>query len=535
MPKIYKINENLWFELHQSLLLKMFNHPDGRDLLFINRNLPPIVKVAKNYVECFVDIDSKGQVIRLSQFKGGSAIGNAIRYRWSTFAKMAKEFYSHREFGLHQHDVTGLLAATTDTFKPDAHPETDTVDGYVWRQGVDQIFTDIRTGSGTNSADSTNLIFLAIRASTTAGLYERLYRGITLFDTSSLLAGAVLTVVDYDLYYVVASFIDQLNGDAHANSAAVLVQTNPASDTSLTLTDYNNGHYLDTGSANLGEGDTQANIVIAGDGYTDTITANATGRGLVNLTGITKFGIAKKWDYDDTTTGLTWSSAGFQATWAHSADEVGKEPKLTVTYTRPVTITPNTLTLANTMPAPTVTGVAVVTPDPLTTTVTIPTPFVQVVLIQPSPLSLTTSMPAVTVDLPLIVTPDALVATVNILDPSILSQTAMISVHNFPAGKTVSYKIVDEFQVTLQDWTNVGVVEDLIDATAGRSIYSTKSNLVTSGGPQMHIMWKTDDATPLTASESIDIFTSQVNQIVANPDLYKADVALLKALLLNFV
>ena len=488
---ILPMNENLWFKEHQSLLVAMANHPDGRALLCIDKNLPPVIEVAKNRVTCLLDIKGDGTVVKLHDFRIGAKWANVIRYRWKEFLRLAREFYSHKELGLHQHDVSGLKAATLSTFYPDADPESTTVDGRAgWSVANTNgdIWATARSNSGNTSLDSDTINAFQVLADTGSGDWRSFIRAIMLFDASAL-SGTIKTST-LSLY---ATTVDD-----DFTSDMVICSSNPASDTAIVDADGDIGNF---GTTEF----TDSRTTLAGittSAYNDFVMNTA---GIAHTSGIVKFGWLAGEDFDNIEP--SWVSGDQSLVVISSADETGtsQDPKLVVVEY----VTPSPLTLTSTMPDPTIASTIIITPDALPLTTTMPQAFAQVVLVPVDTLTLTTTMPTAVVDAPIIVAPDALMVTVSMPDPTIASQTALISVHDFPSGKTVSYKLVDEFSVVLQDWTSVGVIEEVIDVTADTSVYYTKSNLV-SGTSQLLILWKTDDALPLTASTDVDIYLSKV-------------------------
>ena len=73
------------------------------------------------------------------------------------------------------------------------------------------------------------------------------------------------------------------------------------------------------------------------------------------------------------------------------------------------------------------------------------------------------------------------------------------------SGKTLSYQIIETGGTVIQAWTSSGVTERQIDATANESIYQVDTALITSGF-EGHVWWKTNDAIPVTYSETINQF-----------------------------
>lgn len=207
---------------------------------------------------------------------------------------------------------------TTLVVYPDADPESTTIDGHVRRSGVDETWATIRAGAGTNqSSTSASQAMAQLTASTTSNQFERLVRGIFLFDTSSIGASDTVTSATLSIY-----------GSAKAAGLGStgldfdIVTSNPASNTALAGSDY----------ANLG-GTPLASVAYASystGAYNDFSLAPAD----VTKAGISKFGCRLSWDVDNSFGG-SWSSGASTSFHCHNADQTGttQDPKLTVIYT----------------------------------------------------------------------------------------------------------------------------------------------------------------------------------------------------------
>jgi len=67
MPKIFdfdvenhvrgikRIDEDIWFSLHQRLLLEIVNTDYGRDLLCIDKKFPKICEISKKHIKVEID------------------------------------------------------------------------------------------------------------------------------------------------------------------------------------------------------------------------------------------------------------------------------------------------------------------------------------------------------------------------------------------------------------------------------------------------------------------------------------------------
>ena len=164
----------------------MANHPDGRALLRIDLNFPPIIEIGRDFIKCIKDVDRHGVITYISNQRIGSCWGNIIRSRWREFSKLAKQFYSHREFRLHQMNISHRYAALFDTFDPDGTPST-TCDGRVQRRNdTGESWSTMVGGDGTHSTTSIQNLSNGTLYSKTSTTYQRCYRYCTYFDLASL-------------------------------------------------------------------------------------------------------------------------------------------------------------------------------------------------------------------------------------------------------------------------------------------------------------------------------------------------------------
>ena len=217
---------------------------------------------------------------------------------------------------------------TTSTFKPDADPETNTFDGIVFRAGVDVSLSTLIAGNGTGISDASAAERTAgIRASTTSGQYQNIVRGLFLFNTATLPDTDGIDAGTKIGFYGHASTTNGLSGQASANSVNVLVESTTTSDTGATASDYQA-----IGSVDFGRSAQQDSW---NTGSYNDITMNASGRANISKTAISYFGTRYGWDFDDTTTGLTWASNATQATYAEHAENGSNEPLLTVEHSVP--------------------------------------------------------------------------------------------------------------------------------------------------------------------------------------------------------
>jgi hypothetical protein len=216
------------------------------------------------------------------------------------------------------------LGFDTLTVYPDANAETDTVDGFVRHDvgaaGVS--WATLVAAAGNNVADATaSGYFMVIQRGTDTDAWKDLRRGIFLFKTSALTAGASISAA-------VMSIEGQDKGDGASITPDLNVYSSaPALNTELAVGDFDS-----LGTTAFATAITYSGFNAAG--Y-NNFTLNASGIAAIDKVGISKFGVRNA-NYDASGTPPTWASGGayshFICTFAETAGTTS-DPKLVVTYT----------------------------------------------------------------------------------------------------------------------------------------------------------------------------------------------------------
>jgi hypothetical protein len=212
----------------------------------------------------------------------------------------------------------------TATFYPDAHPEVASVDGFVGRSlGPSESWSTIRAGAGNVSSDTGNQFLGSyIQADTTPGRYIELYRGIFLFDTSSLQTTYTINSATFE--FVATQKTDELGGDSLS-----LVTSTPASNTALANSDYTQLGIIRQAA------DLPIASILADSSTYNPMSLNAAGLASITKGGVSKFGVRSTFDMANSPE-PTWVSGGFTRVRIASAEEIlagDKRPKLVVIYT----------------------------------------------------------------------------------------------------------------------------------------------------------------------------------------------------------
>ena len=212
------------------------------------------------------------------------------------------------------------LGFDTLTVYPDAGSGSTTVDGQVVRVSDNETWTNLRTNTGTSiNIDSGQSAIIYIKSGSSS-VWNQLIRFITTFDASALTADATISSTVLSVYGYWKE--DSLSTTPDVN----IYSATPASNNNLVT-----GDYLQIGST--AQCDTA--ITYAGfdaSGYND-FTFNATGRGNVSKTGISKFGIRNA-NYDVSGTEPNRAGNSLASYFGcYTSDYGSNKPKLVVTYT----------------------------------------------------------------------------------------------------------------------------------------------------------------------------------------------------------
>jgi len=215
------------------------------------------------------------------------------------------------------------LGFDTLTVYPDAHTETNTVDGVVIHAQNLMTWANLVAAAGNYFIDdSTTAYWCEARAGSNNNTWQQITRGILLFKTSDLTADAVISAATLSIY----GDAGNLKNDPFSATPDINIYSSaPASDTALA-----NGDYDSLGSTAFATAITYANWAA---NY-NVFTFNATGIAAISKTGISKFG-TRNANHDVANSAPTWATGGVRYYLSgYTADYTGttKDPKLVVTY-----------------------------------------------------------------------------------------------------------------------------------------------------------------------------------------------------------
>lgn len=210
----------------------------------------------------------------------------------------------------------------TLTVYPDANPETNTVDGSVYAAITSTYtFPYLSSISGFAAYDAFQEDYYTfLEAWALTDQWRVNLRGVMLFDTSSLGPDAV---IDSATLYLYATAVDDEVG-----SSLELTSSNPASNTSLTTSDYSPSRFGTTSFSS------KALSSITPGGYF-SMPLNSSGLAHIENESITKFGFRNSQDlaYSASATIPTWPGAYKQSyVGGYMADSPTNKPYLEITY-----------------------------------------------------------------------------------------------------------------------------------------------------------------------------------------------------------
>lgn len=351
MPKLYyptpdelrgarPLNEQLWFPRFQSVLLRLANTNEGRDLLCLDswRKRPyPIVALEKNRACYYVGQTSHDRVTFISDLRAGAKWGNVSRSRWKYIApalsRMAlEEMLLWPQLGQRQR-LAAARFTTTELF-PDPDPESTTVDGQVFVNDLGSVaYNTLRddTGSGFDST-AAELLNPSLSATTTTDQYNNMSRYVVLTDSAGIDDG---DQIDSATFEFVATLIgaDDMGGDS---LSFVLLDAALASNTALAAGDFD--AVVPSGSAATKQATDITLQSVNTDGATyNVLTFNATGEGNISKTGVESWGMIL--ETDASRTAPTWASDGRANVTIDTAEQTGTttDPKVVVVHSVPFT------------------------------------------------------------------------------------------------------------------------------------------------------------------------------------------------------
>jgi hypothetical protein len=310
-----------WFDQHQGRLLCALNGPATR------RWARWLLRIPQSEVPLHQDIVAIGP--------NRYSAGNTTVFR--THPKYAKRlYYALRPGWWLMHGWDWCLPRkswsqaldfgfATLTAYPDPHPETTTVDGYVYDGAVGGEFPFATLQAGTSgsrtSADNLNLGLFLVGSPTSE--FAWMSRIFILFNTASLGAGATISAATLSLCQD-ASYVGL--GAFSVN----IVSSSPAANTSLTTADYDA-----VGSTSF----SSLSSFTYGPGSYNNFALNSSGIANISKTGVSKFAGRLGWDFDNSFGGSLVPD-GVSGFGGYAAEQSGtaSDPKLVVTYTLPIPV-----------------------------------------------------------------------------------------------------------------------------------------------------------------------------------------------------
>jgi len=223
--------------------------------------------------------------------------------------------------------VSGKVGNTTLTAHPSAGSNTP-FDGRLLRDGDNSTWATIRAETTSNfNSDSDTTLNVQIRTTTTTNQYQRLYRILFGFTTSSISTDTISSATFSVFAFLAQDFLSQ---------SVALDHTIPNSTSGTTNTDFNTVDWDNTDNAtariSMGSWDI--------DDY-QNFTLNSTGIANIDKDGLAWFGLRGSSDIDNSAP--TWASDTSSRASFHTADYAGttSDPKLVVEHSAPAVSLPS--------------------------------------------------------------------------------------------------------------------------------------------------------------------------------------------------
>jgi hypothetical protein len=221
--------------------------------------------------------------------------------------------------------IKNKVGSTVNTYYPDAHTETSSVDGAIQVGGMpyngDWTTMQASTGSNCYADPSGALAPLRINCGTVTDKFDLIYRFFALFNTANLtssanISSAVLSIYLNSKYQSSAGWATTWN----------VYSSSPASNTNLVANDFDN-----VGATEFST--TKSFASMSTTAYND-FTLNAAGRAAIAKTGVSKFSI-RETSYDVPNSAPPWGYGASEGLNVYCADQSGTayDPKLVVTFT----------------------------------------------------------------------------------------------------------------------------------------------------------------------------------------------------------
>lgn len=266
--------------------------------------------------------DPAGEIVRELPQDDGTVLRRALR---EDPAEALRQVIAHNVTLVGKTESTviaGSVGNTTSTFYPNADPETTSVDGYAGRNVPGgEVWATIRAGAGTvNNSDDPNMRISIDGHNTDTDKWTLMQRMIILFDTSAIPDTDPINTATLSL---VGTKSDNLSITPDIN----IYTSTPGSNTTVAGSDYSQ-------IGTTAQSDTAITYANWNESAYNDFVLNATGRGNVSKTSISKFG-ARNANYDVAGVAPTWTggvtASGFNVTTAEATGTT-EDPKLVVDH-----------------------------------------------------------------------------------------------------------------------------------------------------------------------------------------------------------